>query len=159
MSNPTVDTLLFTPEAQSAFWEAMQPDARACLDMFEEKERWPYPYEEFPELFMTMADLLPTVANLPTNDKCQEILIQLIPLLSSMPFRQCIFAIHWLNHQAGDNPIGWGALCYLEAVNITNNHPEHEIHGMAKAMVERMATVMRARKIIGLFSQWPLKSA
>lgn len=159
LNTPPVDALLFTPEAQNAFWEEMQPDARACLDMFENKERWSYQYTEFPELFVKMAEALPRVAGLPVDEGSQSVLVKLIPLLASMPFRQCIFAIHWLNHQAGESPIGWGALCYLEAVNITNNIPDHEYFGMAKAMVERMATVMRTRKIIGLFSQWPLKSA
>jgi hypothetical protein len=159
LNTPTVDSLLFNPEAQSAFWEEMQPDARACLDFFESKERWPYKYDEFPELFVQMAEVLPRVAGLPVDESSQEILVTLIPLLSSMPFRQCIFAIHWLNHQAGESPIGWGALCYLEAVNITNNSQDHQYFGMAKALVDRMATVMRTRKIIGLFSQWPLKTA
>lgn len=159
MDIPSVDALLFTPEAQSAFWETMQPDARACLDMFETKERWSYQYSEFPELFVKMAEALPKVAEQPVDDDSQSILIKLIPLLASMPFRQCIFAIHWMNQQVSESPIGWGALCYLEAVNIVNNELDHEYHGMAKAMVERMATVMRTRKIIGLFSQWPLKTA
>jgi len=159
LTSQTVDALLFTPDAQNAFWEEMQPDARACLDLFESKERWPYRYDEFPELFVQMAEALPKVVDLPVDETSQAVLIRLIPLLSSMPFRQCIFAIHWLNHQSRDSPIGWGALCYLEAVNIANNAQEHEYFGMSKALVDRMATVMRTRKIIGLFSQWPLKSA
>lgn len=158
VKNETVDALLFTPEAQKAFWEGMEPDARGFLDLFESNERWAYQYEEFPELFVKMAEALPKVADLPVDDSAQKTLIMMIPLLSSMPFRQCVFAIHWLNLKAGDSPVGWGALCYLEATNIKNSHPDHEYYPLAKALVYRMETVMRTRKIIGIFSQWPLKN-
>lgn len=151
--------MLFNPDSQNEFWSKMQPDARDCLDFLEEKERWAYKYDEFPELFVVMAEALPKVADLPVDKDSEEILVNLVPLLASMPFRQCVFAIHWLNQQAGNSPVGWGALCYLEAVNITNNKTDHKYYTIAKALVDRIVTAMRTRKIIGLFSQWPLKSA
>lgn len=159
MKTNKMDSSLFRPDSQNEFWGKMQPDARDYLDFLENKEKWPYQYSEFPELFVTMAEALPKVADLPVNKESEDILVNLVPLLASMPFRQCVFAIHWLNNQAGSSPVGWGALCYLEAVNIINNKPDHKYYTIAKALVDRIVTAMRTRKIIGLFSQWPLKSS
>ena len=156
-SNPATPTL-FSPEAVAEFWGSMQPDARACILMFEKKETFTYNFSELPELFIRMALALPRVAQLPIDEKSQDVLVKLIPLLVSMPFGTCVFAIHWLNHQAGDSPIGWGTLCYLEATNITNNVIDHPHYALAKQLVERIATMMKGRKVIGMHSQWPLKS-
>lgn len=152
------NSLLFSPEAQEAFWAEMHPDNRACYEMFESKESWTYQFEELPELFLKTSDALPKVAQLPIESKNQQVLVQLIPLLASMPLRQCLFAVHWLNEKVIDSPIGWGTLCYLEAVNIKNNEKDNDHHELACAMVERISAIMRVRKAMGLFAQWPLKT-
>jgi hypothetical protein len=149
--------MLFAPEAQDAFWSAMQPDIRSLFDSLEKKERWSISYEDNQAFFTKMADALPRVATLPIDHQSQSILVSMIPLLSSMPLRQCIFAVHWLNNQNPDIPIGWGTLCYLEALNIVNNIKDHEHYNLAHAMVDRISAVMRVRKEMALFAQWPLK--
>lgn len=157
MESSTSLSLLFSPEAQDAFWGEMHPDTRACFDLFEKKETFTYQFDELPELFLNMATALPDVALLPVDVKSQDILVKLIPLLSSMPFRQCVFSVHWLNEQAKDSPIGWGTLCYLEALNIINNLKDHPHLAYAAVIVERITAIMRVNKAIGLYEQWPLK--
>lgn len=158
MGSKTVNEMLFAPEVQDVFWRQMEPDARACLDMLERKETWTYQYSEMPELFTKTAEALPVIAQVPVEKKNQSVLEQLIPLLATMPLRQCVFAIHWLNEQAGESPIGWGSLCYLESLNIKNNKPEHEFSDYARVVVDRVSTVMTVRKALGLYGQWPLKA-
>lgn len=158
MNNKESFNHLFSPQAQDAFWGAMDPDTRACFDLFEQKETFTYQYGELPELFMNMANALPDVAVLPVDSRSQSLLISMIPLLASMPFRQCVFSVHWLNDQAKESPIGWGTLCYLEALNIVNNDEGNPNHDMARVIVERITAVMRVRKAMGLFAQWPLKT-
>lgn len=158
MSANTVDQMLFAPEVQDVFWRQMDPDARSCLDMLEGKETWTYQYSEMPELFTKTAQALPDIAHVPIATENQIVLEQLIPLLATMPLRQCVFAIHWLNEQAGESPIGWGSLCYLESLNIQNNNPGHEFADYARVVVDRVSTVMTVRQAIGLFGQWPLKA-
>lgn len=150
--------MLFSPEVQDVFWRQMEPDTRACMDMLEGKETWTYQYNEMPDLFTKTANALPDLAQMPIDKDCEEVLEKLIPLLAAMPLRQCVFAIHWLNDQAGDSPIGWGSLCYLEALNMQNNKPDHDFTDYAKVVVDRVSTVMTVRKALGLFGQWPLKN-
>src|SRR5690606_1883321 len=124
------------PEIQDVFWRNMDIDARMCLDMLEGKETWTYQYSEMPELFIKTAEALPVIAKVPIEKKNQSVLEQLIPLLATMPLRQCVFAIHWLNEQAGDSPIGWGSLCYLESLNIKNNKSGHPFEDYARVVVD-----------------------
>lgn len=156
-ANPT-NPMIFSPEAQSEFWGAMDPDFRAFIAHFEKKETFTYDFTELPELFIRMAHALPRVAQLPIDEKSQDILVKLIPLLTCMPFGTCIFAIHWLNNEAGESPIGWGTLCYLEATNITNNVSDHQHYDLARQLVERLSTIMRSRRAHGIAAQWPFKS-
>lgn len=158
MENKTSLDMLYSPEAQDAFWGAMHPDTRAIFDVFEQRETFTYPYIEYPELFLTMAKAMPEMATLPVDPKSSELLVKVIPLLATMPFRQCIFSVHWLNEQASDSPIGWGTLCYLEALNILNNVKDHPHYDLSRVMVDRISAVMRYRKALGLYAQWPLKT-
>jgi hypothetical protein len=158
MENSSALGMLYSPEAQDAFWSVMNPDTRPVFDVLENRETFTYPYREYPDLFLKMALALPEMAVLPVSAKCHDLLVNVIPLLATMPFRQCIFSIHWLNEQAKDSPMGWGTLCYLEALNILNNIKDHEHYDLSRVMVDRVSTVMRYRKAMGLYAQWPLKS-
>jgi hypothetical protein len=150
-------SMLYTPEAQDGFWGEMDPDTRAFLDEFEKRETFTYRFDELPALFVSMASALPDVADLPVDSKSQALLVRLIPLLSSMPFRQCVFSVHWLNTHAKDSPMGWGTLCYLEALNIANNIKDHPHHDLSRVIVERISVMTRANKAISLYGQWQLK--
>lgn len=107
----------FEPEVQNAFWEAMTPDVRNFLDGLEGKETWTYTLSEFEGLFKTLAKALPDIVQLPLDEEHQSIIHKLIPVLLSMPLRQCISAVAYLDKFGGtkQNPIGWGVVCYLEA--------------------------------------------
>jgi len=159
MTDMSMSYMLFSPEAQKAFWDAMHPDTRTLFEHLEKKERFTHNFDETPELFIKMSAILPDVAMLPMDSKNQELLVKMIPLMTSMPLMQSIFAVHWLNDRAKDSPIGWGTLIYLEALNIQNNIPNHIHYAMAKAMVARVKTVMQARQAMGMVSNWPLKAS
>lgn len=159
MTDTSMSYMLFSPEAQKAFWNEMHPDTRALFEHLEKKERFTHNFDEMPELFIKMAQILPDVAMMPLDSKNQDLLVKLIPLLASMPLMQSIFAVHWLNEKAKDCPIGWGTLCHLEALNIINNIPDHIHYELARAMVDRVKAVMQTRQAMGMVSQWPLKAS
>ncbi|MBB4861387.1 hypothetical protein HNP46_000198 [Pseudomonas nitritireducens] len=152
------DEMIFSPEAQDAFWGAMSPDTRRVFEQLQARERWTHHYEENPALFTRLARALPEVVSIPLTQNIQEVLVSLIPLLTSMPLMQGVFAIYWLNHLTENQSIGWGTLCYLEALDIANNQPEHEHYEMSVAMVRRISAAMQVRSAMGLASNWPLKT-
>jgi hypothetical protein len=113
----------FDPETQALFWENLSPDIRVFLDALEQKETWTYQVNEFESLFLNMANALPKIIQLPLSEEHQTIVYQLIPILVSMPLRQCISAVAYLDkYGATDaNPVGWGVLCFIEAKNVDDN--------------------------------------
>jgi len=107
----------FEPDVQEAFWKAMTPDVRCFLDSLEEKENWTYKVGEFSYLFDALASALPDIVQLPLTKEHQDVIHNLIPVLLSMPLRQCLSAVAYLDRYGctKDNPVGWGVVCYLEA--------------------------------------------
>lgn len=157
MKDTLASKMMFSPEAQDAFWSEMEPDTRASFDFLEQKEEWTYNYTEMPDLFIKTAMALPKLVSLPIDSKSKSVMEKMIPVLATMPLRQCVFAIHWLNDRAGDSPIGWGSMCYLESLNIVNNEKNHDLSIFSRVIVDRISTIMAIRKASGLFAQWPLK--
>ncbi len=141
-----------TNGAQDQFWSSVSPDIREALELFENGEDWTYEYDEFPELFIATANMLPDVLELPVKNGNKEILINLIPLLSSMPFRQAIAALAWIDNQELDGP-GWGAACFAEATKITNQGPgeDNPVYLHAKMLCDRVKTLVRFNMVSTLF--------
>lgn len=135
----------FSPQAQDVFWGGLDPDIRAFLDSFERDEDWTYEFEELPELFIQTALALPKVVELPPQGYAQEIIYQLIPLLSSMPLRQSVSAIAWLdNHIINESALGWGVVCYMTAVDITRDKENDPIYLESKVVYERIQMMLRS---------------
>lgn len=149
---------IFTEEVQDEFWASLTPNIKAAIKNLEAAEHWSYKLDEFPLLFQSLTDSLPDIVTLPVDDKTRTVIHSLIPLLSSVPYRHCLFAIHWLNSKSIKSPIGWGTYCYLESINIVSHGDSHEQYAMAKVLVDRVTTVSRLRMSFNLFSQWPLKN-
>lgn len=107
----------FEDDVQEAFWKAMTPDVRGVLDSLESRETWTYKMNEFSNLFSTLANALPDIVQLPLAKEHQSVVHNLIPVLLSMPLRQCLSAIAYLDRYGSTdkNPVGWGVVCYLEA--------------------------------------------
>lgn len=148
----------FSPQTQDAFWASFHPDIRALLSETESRETWTYSYDELPGLFTTLAGALPRVVEQPLDDASRSVVRTLIPLLASMPFRQCMAGLAWLDARAdpeGDE--GWGVVCYVEAANIeAGSAPVLEGDGAiapyARIVVERVRMLIRCRIAAELFS-------
>ncbi len=144
----------FEPEVQNAFWEAMTPDVRQFLDQLEDKETWTYTLNEFESLFKTLAKALPDIVELPLEEEHQSIIHKLIPVLLSMPLRQCISAVAYLDKFGGTakNPIGWGVVCYLEAAETyKNQETEKEKAICFKTFCERIQVFIHSTVSVELF--------
>ena len=150
---------IFEDEVQNEFWGKIQPDTLAVINILESKELHTHSLQTSPRLFAKIAKALPDVATLPVSKENQDILVKLIPLLSSMPLKASIFSMNWLNEKTAGSPMGWGTLCYLEALNITSNDQNHESYDLAQVMVDRVTLIMRLKLSVELFSQWSQKNS
>lgn len=142
----------FDKETQNVFWENMSPDIRAFLDSLETRETWTYQVEEFEDLFVEMASALPRIVQLPLSEEHQSIVEKLIPLLVSMPLRQCISAVAFLDKHGftENNPIGWGVVCFLEAKHISQQK-DNKLWLICKTFCERIDTFIRSSISTELF--------
>lgn len=91
------DKSILSPVSQKEFWSELRPDLSDFLDMNEEKESWTYKYNEVPDLFLSLSAALPKVASLPPTGEAKGIIEDLIPILSSLPMRESISAIMWMD--------------------------------------------------------------
>src|SRR5690625_2861709 len=114
---PNAAINLLKPDMQEAFWGALDPDMRDFLSALESRENWTWQYEEMPELFTAMASALPRVVNMPLDEKARQLIWDLIPLITAMPFRQAVAALVWLDNRGepSEAGIGWGVVTYREA--------------------------------------------
>lgn len=154
MTAKTSDNEFFSPDIQDSFWAALDPDLRKCLDNFEQGESWTYKYDELPVLFTDLAKNLPKVVVLPVTSRNKKILHELIPLIASMPFRQCVSAISWLdNHNFDEKTLGWGVVLFMENSDIrTNGHESKELYLQAKVINERINTLLKFNVVTKLFT-------
>lgn len=137
--------LFFSPIVQDAFWGCLDPDVRNFLDSFEIKESWTYEYNELPDMFAQISKALPKVVELPPSKETKNLLHDLIPLLSSMPLRQCVSAIAWLDgHIQSEGEVGWGVVCYIEAANIYRAKSNDELFLQSKIVYERIQIMLRS---------------
>ena len=144
---------LLSPEFQESFWSNLDPDLRGFLEAYESREDWTYEYNEIPKLFVDLSNALPRFAMLPPTKDHNNILRQLIPILTSMPLRQAICAIAWLDNQiTNDEDMGWGVVCFLEAARIFQEAPDDEIYSDAKVLYERVGIVLKTRLSTFLFT-------
>lgn len=152
---PNAAINLLTPDMQEAFWGALDPDMRAFLSALEMRENWTWQYEEMPELFTAMASALPRVVTLPLDEKARQLIWDLIPLITAMPFRQAVAALVWLDNrgEAAGEGMGWGVITYREASYISEAMTEHPLHSDASTLVERLRVLMRSRVAASLFCQ------
>ncbi|MCF2901870.1 hypothetical protein L1267_15950 [Pseudoalteromonas sp. OFAV1] len=142
----------FDKETQNIFWENLSPDIRTFLDSLEERETWTYQVKEFESLFLSMAGALPKIIQLPLSEEHKSLVQKLIPVLVSMPLRQCISAIAYLDKygQSDSNPVGWGILCFIEAKNISQNEDD-PLYPYSRNLCERINTFTRNSICVELF--------
>lgn len=145
MINSKQEVAFFSPVVQETFWGSLDPDIRSFLDSFEAGEDWTYEFDELPALFIKVSEALPKVAELPPSKKSQGVLRELILLLASMPMRQCVSALAWLDSRVGnETDVGWGVVCYMEAADIFRHNESDEIYLQAKIIHERIQVMLRS---------------
>ncbi|WP_415912616.1 hypothetical protein [Neptuniibacter sp. QD37_11] len=142
---------LFHPDAQEMVWSKLTPDIRIFLEQFESKEGWAYAFEEYPELYDGLADILPKLAA-DNGEMSSETIDQLIVLLSTIKMRPSISAIAWLDNQGNPDEIGKGGKIIIEAgraAKLDTQDPEH-LH--MKMFYDRVVSLMRTSLSGVLFS-------
>lgn len=146
------DMEFFSPTMQNLYWASLEPDIQIFLDEFEGREDWTYRYDEFPSLFVETARMLPRVIHIPLNREAMQIVHMLMPILSSMPLRQCISAVAWLDtnseSQAGK---GWGMMCYMESSRIYFSMKDSPVYLHAKILYERIRIMLHTSLSSKLF--------
>ncbi|MND11557.1 hypothetical protein D3C87_351710 [compost metagenome] len=142
----------FSPEFQDKFWGALEPDVRLFFDKFEQREDWTYTYNEIPEVFTALSNALPQIIDDENVESAKEVLHSLIVLLSSLPLRECIYAIGWLDREAKEQyQIGWGVRLYIEAESIYNDNPDSHIFLHAKVIRDRVKVIIQSSLSSELF--------
>lgn len=146
------DFVIFSPDFQNSFWRELDPDIRGFLDNYESREDWTYRYNEIPALFIQLSMALQKVALLPSTEESKAALRRLIPLLSSMPLRESISAIAWLDsHVSEEGGIGWGVLLYMEAADIYKEAKHDELYLHSKIIYERVKIMLQSTLSSELF--------
>ena len=142
----------FDSETQNTFWENLSPDIRVFLDELEKRETWTYHLDEFEDLFLNTAHALPKIIQLPLSEEHQSLVEELIPVLVSMPLRQCISAVAYLDKYGTteSNKLGWGVVCFLEAKNLSHEDG-HDLARESRTFCERVDTFIRTSICTDLF--------
>lgn len=147
------ETHFLSPSIQDCFWGALDPDIRGFLDAFESKETWTYAYSELPSIFISLASALPKFAHKKPDASAAGIVQKLIPILSSMPLRQCIAAISWLDNHSDDASMGWGVYCYMSVSDIIKNRTNDPLYTEAKTVFDRIEIILKSSISCMLFTQ------
>ena len=149
---------LLTPEYQDEFWGKISPDIRRFLDDFESKEDWTFSYEEVPESFQAISKALPKFSMHKINEessiKTRDIIQKMIVILSSMPLRQSISAISWLDRDMSDETeIGWAVAIYMQAAQVALFDKSDPDYRESKVLYDRVRIMLHSRHATMLFTQ------
>lgn len=147
---------LLSPSAQDEYWRNINPDIRTFLDKYEEKEEWTYSYNEMPEIFNQISHMLPKFKDISINeqntDSIQPIIRKLIVLLASLPLRQAISAISWLDRNIkNETDIGWGVAIYIESAKITKYYIDDPDYRDCKLLYDRVNLMLNSNLSCLLF--------
>lgn len=140
------------PSFQDKFWGSLDPDVRLFFERFERKEDWTYRYGEIPDMFKHISEALPMIGNQKSEVISTKIMHELIMLLSSLPFKECIYAIGWLDRNVkSEYDIGDGVRIYLEAERIFEDEPNSPLYLHAKIIKERVRVILKTSLSSELF--------
>lgn len=140
-------------ESQAEFWRHIQPDIKIALEYLEKAESWTYYMEELPTLFNSTSQALPAVANIPLEKPDHQVVHDLISILAVMPFRQCVYALAWMDANS-ESDIGWGMVCYMEAESISSemDYYDESLYLCSRIIDERIKALVILDVAAKLFS-------
>ena len=135
---------ILSPTDQDFFWSRIEPDVRELLKLFESNEQWIVRYEEMPEEFKKVSELLPDIVALDQTPETQSLMKKMIYIIGNMPFRQSVSAISWMNFMSDeDSAYGWGTMLHFQCMMILNETDENdEIKSLSSIICERIKIVV-----------------
>lgn len=144
----------FGGQALDGFWAELDPDVREALSLLESQETWTYEVDSFPQMFLEAAEALPGVVSLPLNRKARDLMVDLIPVVSAMPFGASVFAIAWLDANGHPDGPGWGMALYVTAMSVAESEDaDEELRGHASVIANRIASLVRLNIATDVFSR------
>lgn len=154
LGSPSKDSL-FSPNKQSEFWGSVTPDVRGLLQFFEMKENWTVPYNELPEFYQSLDRIIKSIKLDSEDVQNEQVLDKLIMIFGSMPLRQCMAGLSWLDKGIeNENEIKWAGGIYFRSADITNEgHPDQDIEKHAWIIKERIELISRMNLLNSLFSK------
>lgn len=105
------------------FWNEFSPQIQEVLAAAEDRETWVYQRHDLPELFDAIQTSLPDVVQIPPSPEQTSILNDLISCLASVPFRECIAALAYLERNSlkeslSSDEVGTGTAAFMVANRI-----------------------------------------
>ena len=158
MSTASQGAEILSPQFQDEYWDSMSPNINHFLSEYEECETWTYRYEEVPELFKQVSEIVPVMASSNINDigdaDAVKLLEGMIVILATMPFRQAVTCIIWLDKGLKSSlDIGWAITLYIEALAIVNNRKDSPIYAEASLLQARISVMLKSRLAVRIFTQ------
>lgn len=149
---------LFSPEKQGEFWGRVTPDVRGMLQFFELKESWTVSYSELPEFYQSIDKVVKSMQEAKENRPIEELVDKLIILFGSMPLRQCMAGLSWIDRDIKkDSDIKWASNMYFRSCDITNGtHEDDDVTKHAFVIKERIELVGRMNLLNSLFAQFKI---
>jgi hypothetical protein len=145
---------IFSPEMQESFWKNVDPDAIDLLSLFEERESWTLDYEELPDFYREMADIIPEIKQFTKSGSPSDNFIErLVQLLSSMSLKNNVAALVWLDSGLeSEITIGWSTIVYRHCESAMKNDTSNEnAVKCAKIVTERIQLMVRLKLLVSVF--------
>lgn len=158
MNSESNSSALLSNESQDYFWKNISPDIRAFLDDFESRETWAYSYNEIPDVFIEISEMMPRINMVAISEseakEVRDFVHQIIMLLANLPLRQAMCCIAYLDRRITvDNDIGWAVLIYMETASVTKKTIDHPNYSQYKLMYVRINLLLQSRVSTLLFTQ------
>lgn len=145
---------VFSPTKQGEFWGKITPDVRGMLQFFELRESWTIPYEELPEFYESLDKVISTIHTSGSDEQSEILIDRLIVLFGSMPLRQCMAGLSWIDRGIEkESDIRWAGNIYFRASDIVNEgHDDEDVVNHSFVIKERVELIVRMKLLNSLFS-------
>lgn len=146
---------LFSPIKQGEFWGKVTPDLRGMLQFFELKENWTIPYNELPEFYESIDKIILAIQQDGDKEQDEVLLDRLIVLFGSMPLKQCMTGLSWIDKGiTKDSDIRWAGSIYFRASDVINDgHNDEYVRSHSHVIKERVELISRMNLLNSLFSK------
>jgi len=148
---------IFSPEMQEKFWSSVDPEAIELLQMFEKRENWTHKYNELPDFYQEMADLIPEIQEFSENkNPTEELQNRLIKLLACMSLKNNVAAMVWLDNKLqSEMSKGSSVIIYNQCENLVSGKGDQdkELQKCARVLIDRIQLMVRLKLLVTIFSE------